>query len=299
MSAARILVVGAGYVGEAFADLAQATGREVVACTGSDESARTLAAAKRYQVSVCDASDSGSVARVRSERGEFDLVLFSASSGRGGADRYRSVYLEGARNLAAVFPDAHLVYTGSTSVYAQTDGSWVDEGSAAEPDRETGKLLVQTEQVVTGAGGTVARLAGIYGPERSVLLRKFLAGTAVLEGDGSRWINQAHRNDIVRALWTLGERPGMTAGQIFNVCDDQPLQQHECYGWLARHYGRQLPPPAPPDYDRKRGWTNKRVSNARLRALGWTAAFPAFLDAVRAGLDPGQAAADSASADSA
>ena len=299
MSAARILVVGAGYVGEAFADLALANGREVVACTASEESAHALAATKRYKVSAADVSGPGSMDRVRSQSGEFDLVLFSASSGRGGVDRYRSVYLGGARNLAAVFPDAHLIYTGSTSVYAQTDGSWVDEASATEPDRETGKLLVQTEQVVTGAAGTVARIAGIYGPGRSVLLRKFLAGTAVLEGDGSRWINQAHRDDIVRALWTLGEQRGTTAGRIFNVCDDQPLQQHDCFGRLARHYGRPLPPPAPPDYDRRRGWTNKRVSNARLRALGWTAAFPAFFDAVRAGLDPGQAAADSALADSA
>ncbi len=299
MHPSRILVVGAGYIGEAFADLAHANGREVVAFTASEESSRVLATTKSYKVAACDVSIRESVDRVRSEQGGFEMVLFSASSGRGGADRYRSVYLEGARNLAAAFPDAHLLYTGSTSVYAQTDGSWVDETSPAGPDRETGKLLVQTEQVVLGAAGTVARLAGIYGPGRSVLLRKFFAGTAVLEGNGLRWINQAHRDDIARALWTMGEQSALTAGQIFNVCDDRPITQRDCYEWLAAHFERPLPPLAPPDYDRKRGWTNKRVSNARLHALGWTPDFPSFFDAVQAGLDPGHPMAGSARADSA
>ena len=224
-------------------------------------------------------------------------VLFSASSGRGGAERYRAVYLEGARNLAAVFAGARLLYTGSTSVYAQTDGGWVDESGPAEPDRETGRLLRETEEVVLAAGGTVARLAGIYGPGRSILLRRFLAGQAVIEGDGGRWINQAHRDDIVQALAMLSRTPDAVGPAILNVCDDRPLTQLECYTWLAKHFGRPLPPVAPPDYDRKRGWTNKRVSNARLRALGWAPRFPSFFDAVASGLDPGQEKSGAASAD--
>jgi len=131
-----------------------------------------------------------------------------------------------------------------------------------------------------------------------VLLRRFLSGQAVLEGDGSRWINQAHRDDIARALATLEGSDAASAPAIFNVCDDRPLTQLECYTSLAGHFQRSLPPGAPPDYDRKRGWTNQRVSNARLRALGWVPRYPSFLAAVEAGLDPGSseagAAADSA-----
>ncbi|OAI43303.1 hypothetical protein AYO41_02160 [Verrucomicrobia bacterium SCGC AG-212-E04] len=283
----RILIIGAGYVGEAFAEFAHAQGCELLACTATPESARALAATKLYPVLACDVSNREQVGRARSEHGEFDLVVFCASSGRGGADRYRTVYLEGARNLSAAFPKSHLLYTGSTSVYAQTDGSWVDEISAAEPDRDTGKILLETEQVVRAAGGTVARLAGIYGPGRSVLLRRFLAGRAVLEGDGLRWINQAHRDDIVQALWCLGVSRTSPGGGIFNVCDDCPLTQRECYEHLATKFQRPLPPVALPDYDRKRGWTNKRVANARLRELGWSPRFPSFLDAVDAGINPG------------
>jgi hypothetical protein len=43
------------------------------------------------------------------------------------------VYLEGCRNLIAAFPGVRLLFTSSTSVYAQTDGAAVTEESAAEP----------------------------------------------------------------------------------------------------------------------------------------------------------------------
>jgi hypothetical protein len=41
-----------------------------------------------------------------------------------------------------------------------------------------------------------------------------------------------------------------------------------------------LPPSGPIDPNRKRGWTSKRVSNAKLRALGWVPQFPSFFEAV-------------------
>ena len=75
------------------------------------------------------------------------------SSGRGGgAEAYRRVYLEGARNLSAAFRAARFVYTGSTSVYAQTDGSTCRRRKpGCEPDRETGRILLETEAVVLAA----------------------------------------------------------------------------------------------------------------------------------------------------
>ena len=67
---------------------------------------------------------------------------------------------------------------------------------------------------------------------------------------------------------------------IFNVSDDTPMPQREIYAWLAQRFARPLPPSGPIDLNRKRGWTSKRVSNAKLRALGWTPKFPSFFDAI-------------------
>ncbi|MDR3404492.1 MAG: SDR family oxidoreductase [Chthoniobacter sp.] len=276
----KVLIAGCGFVGLATARLFVRHGWEVIGCTHSEESAAKFAAAKfageKFKVVACDISDRAAV-EAHASLGPLDAVVHCASSGRGGAEAYRRVYLEGARNLTAVFASAQVLFTSSTSVYAQTDGGWVTEDSAAEPDRETGRLLRETEELVLAHQGIVARLAGIYGPGRSVLLRKFFDGTAIIEGDGAKWINQVHRDDVARALVRLAHFrvPG-----VFNVTDNQPLAQRELYAWLAQRFDRPLPPYGPIDTARKRGWTNKRVSNVRLRALGWRPRHPSFFEAV-------------------
>lgn len=269
---ARVFVAGCGFVGLALCRVLHTRGWTVTGATHSSESAAALAG-EPFRVTAADLTNPAALENL----GEFEAVVHCASSGRGGADAYRAVYLGGARHLAAAFPKAFLLFTSSTSVYAQIDGGWVTEESPAEPDRETGRILRETEDLVLAHGGNVARLAGLYGPRRSVLLRKFLSGEAVIEGDGLRWINQVHRDDVATALAALLER---RAAGIFNVCDDQPLPQREVYEWLAAHFQKPLPPSGPIDPNRKRGWTNKRVSNARLHELGWSAAFPSFFDAV-------------------
>ncbi len=280
----RVLIVGCGFVGEAAADLFHAAGWEVVGWTHSEESAARLAGVKPYPVQAHDITDAGQMTRAAREMrggGELDALVDCVSSGRGGGpEAYRRVYLDGARNLGAAFRTARFVYTGSTSVYAQVDGSVVTETSDAEPNRETGRILRETESVVLAApGGTVARLAGIYGPGRANLLRKFLAGEAVVEGDGGRWLNQIHRDDAAAALFRLAQSdvpPG-----VYNVADDHPLTQLQLYRALAVEFGQPLPPSGPEDRNRKRGWTSKQVANGRLRALGWQPRWPSFLDWAR------------------
>jgi hypothetical protein len=64
------------------------------------------------------------------------------------------------------------------------------------------------------------------------------------------------------------------------VADNLPLTQIECYRWLSEHFHMPMPATGEIDRNRKRGWTNKRVSNRKLRALGWQCAYPSFKDAV-------------------
>jgi nucleoside-diphosphate-sugar epimerase len=109
-------------------------------------------------------------------------------------------------------------------------------------------------------------------------MRKFLSGEAIIEGDGLRWINQIHRDDAARAIVHLLST-SVTPG-IYNVSDNTPATQSEVYAWLADYFHRPLPPTGNPDLNRKRGWTSKRVSNAKLRESGWQPAFPSYRDAI-------------------
>ena len=226
---------------------------------------------------TCDVADAGSVDGLP----EADAVVHCAASGKGGGEEaYRKVYLEGCRNLVRRFPRARLVYTSSSSVYGQVEGEIVTEESEALPDRATGKVLLETEDVVLRAGGVVARLAGLYGPGRSVLKRKFLAGEAVIEEDGRRFINQIHRDDAARAVFHLISMEEFPIGEVFNVSDSETLTQKGVYEGMARIFGKEMPPSGPRDLNRKRGWTHKSVSNAKLVRAGWEPKYPSFLDAV-------------------
>jgi len=49
---------------------------------------------------------------------------------------------------------------------------------------------------------------------------------------------------------------------------------------LSDHFEKSLPPEGPINPNRKRGWTSKRVSNQKLRALGWEPRYPSFFDAI-------------------
>lgn len=263
----RVLIAGCGYLGVATGRLFAAQGWEVIGL------ARTARNDEAFQIVSADLADSTTLRDLP----PCDVVIHCASSGRGGVDEYRRIYLKGLRNLAQVFPAARLIFTSSTSVYAQNDGSIVTEDSPAEPTRDTGRVLREAEQIALDRGGCVARLAGLYGPARSVLLRKFLSGEAVIEDGGARFVNQIHRDDAAAALVRLATS---RATGVFNVCDDTPLTQREVYAWLAEHFTRSLPPTGAANMERKRGVTNKRVSNAKLRALGWVPTYPSFRDAV-------------------
>lgn len=266
----KVLIAGLGYVGLPLARHLLASGCEVSGLTASLESAERLRT-ESFAVYPIDIGIAAGFNRLPNRH--FDVVIHCASSGRGGAESYRAVFLKGTKNLLSSLDVGHLLFAGSTSVYAQTDGSWVSEESPAAPERETGQILLEAENLVLRHGGKVARLAGLYGAGRCVPLDRLLAGTALLEGGGHRIMNSLHQADAVNALAFLAEAK---AGGIFNISDNQPVSQREWFEWVCSLLGARLPPAGPVNLNRKRGWTNKRVSNEKLRALGWKPRYPSF-----------------------
>lgn len=274
------LIIGCGYVGEWVADLLHDAGHAVVGVTHSEDSAHRLGAVKPFAIHACDISDPISAQHLADKISVTpDVILHCASSSHGGAEMYRKVYLQGCQHLQQVFPHSKILFTSSTSVYPQTDGSWVTEESPAQPDRETGMVLRETEDFVLAREGCVVRLAGIYGPARSFVLKNFLEGKAAIEGnDGQgRCLNQIHRQDAAAALVHLmvGDYKG-----LFNVADSHPMTQRACYEHLVAKFNKPMPPVAPPNTERKRAWTHKKVSNARLLATGFALKYPGYFDAL-------------------
>jgi nucleoside-diphosphate-sugar epimerase len=276
----RILIAGCGYVGSAAADLFHAGGWLVEGWTHSQLSAAQLVN-KPYPVTPVDLTDRQ---QVNSRPQNFDLVIHCASTKGGDAGRYRQVYLNGIQNLLDRFVGATLLFTSSTSVYAQQNGELVDEQSAAEPSHEKGRLLAETEKLVLSRGGIVARLAGIHGPARSAILTNFLKGAVTVDPANDRYLNHVHRDDIAAALVLLANGTP-AANAVYNVVDDAPILRSECFAWLAQKLP-QSPGRRDGSSSGKRGRSNKRVSNAKFRAFGWAPRYPTFAAAMEQSILP-------------
>ena len=278
----KCLIVGCGYVGLPLGAELVRLGHEVFGLRRSASAENELKAA-RIKPLVADITKLSELARLPHD---FDWVVNCVSSTGGTVEDYRQVYLQGTQNLIgwlATRPPNKFVYTSSTSVYGQTDGSQVKETNPTEPAAETAKVLLETEKFLLAAvadrkvPAVVLRAAGIYGPDRGHWFKQFLKNEARIEGDGSRFLNMIHRDDLIGCI--IAALKNGRPGEIYNAVDDEPVSQVNFSQWLAATVGKYPPSSVPenPAEDRKRGVTNKRVLNRRLKMeLGYQFKYPNF-----------------------
>jgi len=278
----RVLIVGCGYVG---IQLGAELVREGHAVWGLRRSPRADPEFRKAGIVPIrmDITIPESFPRLETQ---FEWVVLCVSASGGGAAEYDAVYLQGTRNLMSwlsVAPPAKFVYTSSTSVYGQTDRSWVTESSPTAQTTETGRILVETEELLldeaskAGFPAVVLRVAGIYGPGRAYWLEQVRSGQVRVEGTGQRILNMIHRDDVVGSIITaLGRgRPG----QVYNAVDDEPVAQQSLLEWLSERLECPVASSISEELAmvKKRGLTNKRVSNRKLKEeLGYCMRFPSF-----------------------
>jgi nucleoside-diphosphate-sugar epimerase len=277
----KCLIVGCGYVGLPLGAELVRLGHEVFGLRRNVSAEKELKAAGITPLFA----DITKPETLEALPCEFDWVVHCVAAG-GDAEKYRQIYMEGTRHLLkrlSVFPPKKFIYTSSTSVYGQNDGSQIKESSPAEPESETAKILVGTEKVLLEAfqrdkfPAIILRVAGIYGPDRGYWFKQFLKNEARMDGDGSRFLNMIHRDDVVGCI--VAALKSGRPGEIYNAVDDEPVSQKNFFEWLGATLGKYPPPSVPenPAEDRKRGATNKRVSNRRLKMeLGCQFKYPNF-----------------------
>lgn len=225
----HLVIAGLGYTGRAIAVAARDAGMIVTATTRHP-------AAKRPPDGVTlipFAEASPAIATAT------HLVITAAPTEDGDP-----VLIEHRKALGAARTLRWIGYCSTTGVYGDRQGGVVDETSEPAPGSDRTRRRVAAEAAWVGSGDhravDVLRLAGIYGPGRSVF-DDLRAGTARrIEKPGHKF-SRIHVADI--AMATIAAMASASSGvRLLNFSDDEPAASAEVIAYAAALLGVAPPP---------------------------------------------------------
>ncbi len=194
-----------------------------------------------------------------------DVLLFCPTPDTRTEAGYRKTYVQALGKAMHVLKPKRVLLVSSTAVYGQNNGEWLDENSPANAETFNGKVLREAEQLcLSQPNNGVLRLSGITGPGRQMLINKALLG----EGLNNTWTNRIHSDDAASAISFL-----MVKGlpdSTYNITDNEPALQIEVANWIRQKHALPLLPMPQTQA------SGKRISNARIKALGWQPHYPSF-----------------------
>lgn len=260
----RLHIFGPGYCGTAVADAARAAGFAVSLTTRHTHDGMALRAATHVLSTVApDVS------------GDPILVEHASAIARAPSLRW-------------------IGYLSSTGVYGDRGGAWVDEDTPAAPTGVRGHRRRVAEAVWSGfAGGhavDIFRLAGIYGPGRSVF-DDLHAGHARRIIKPGHAFGRIHRDDVARAVLAAMLQQRTSGTRILNLSDDEPAESAAVVDEAARLLN--MDPPPAIEFDlaartmspmARSFWAeNRKVSSRKTQAaLGLTWRYASFREGLAA-----------------
>lgn len=190
----RTLIAGCGYVGLRLAEQLSGLGSEVTAI-------RRRWTARPEGITAVDL-DLLEPAYFHRLTGNYDFIVYCVGADDRTEESYRNAYLQGLNNLID-FTLKHspqvkrFIFTSSTSVYHQNDGSSVNEQSETSPVSFPGRIMLQAEKLLAGSGllSTIIRFAGIYGPGRNRMIERARGHGSFSEDELHTIGNRIHRDD--------------------------------------------------------------------------------------------------------
>ncbi|MBL0371763.1 SDR family oxidoreductase [Rhizobium sp. KVB221] len=273
----KLMILGAGFSGKAIGRICGSTFDSVGGTTRKQANFTTLEAAG-IQPSIFDGTQiSGALSEALRD---VTHLVQSISPGEDGDG-----FLKLVPNLKTFMPK--LVWAGYLStigVYGDHKGAWVDEEAPTTPlsARAKERVVAESQWLDAGARENIAvavlRLSGIYGPGRNAFVN-LSDGTARRLVKKDQVFNRIRCEDIGRVTAFLIERK---LGGIYNVTDAEPAPAQDVVEYAARLMGIDVPPDTPFEQAelspmaRSFYAENKRVSNARLRGIGFEFLYPNY-----------------------
>ncbi len=227
------VIVGCGYVGSRVEHLHRERGEHCRALTCSGASAAALRGrgidATAQDVAALTDDQAAALAGRR-------LYYLVPPEPRGRVDTRMRRFLA----ACAAHPPARIVSIGTTGLYGDCNGAWVDETRPPNPCADRAWRRWDGEQALrawadeTGCEVIFLRVAGIYGPER-LPLRRIRSGAPIVRRDEAPYTNRIHVEDLARLCQAamMRGRPG----RIYHACDGAPGKMTDYFHAVADFAG--------------------------------------------------------------
>ena len=274
----HVMIFGAGYSGKAIANALKDEAAMISGTTRSREKFPSLAAAGMTPLLFDGVHlDDDLIAAL----GNVTHLVQSIAPGKNGDPLLALL----GDDLKKLLPNLKWVaYLSTVGVYGDHGGAWMDETTPCRPVSARSVERVSAETAWAKAARkadaplSILRLSGIYGPGRNAFMN-FEKGTARRLVKKDQVFNRIRVEDIGAALAFLARK---NERGIFNVTDDEPCPPQDVVSFAATLMG--VEPPAEQAFEtadltpmaRSFYGENKRVSNARIRDLGFDFRFPEY-----------------------
>ena len=280
-------IIGCGYVGSAVAAHFRHKGHEVVGTTTSSE----------RLAEICDLVDHPRIYRAGDpmaddsflDRLDGVLIAMAPTTTISEEDQYEKVYGQAVPALVDALRQRkgrsplHVTYLSSAGVYGDQSGATCNELTPPDCSNNTNALLVSAETSVLALNDAsiqacVLRLGGIYGPGMDIPSYIRRAAGQSVHKNGNHINAWVHLHDIIRGVDFAFER---RLQGTYNLVDDLQFTRRQLSNALCDDDG--LPPVIWDNHDRPGARIfNARVSNARLREIGFQPSVGSMLDPVAA-----------------
>ncbi|MDX5516831.1 MULTISPECIES: epimerase [Stenotrophomonas] len=285
----HVLVLGLGYGGRHLAALLHSNG---VACSGTvrDPASAPADGLLRHRLVAGEPISAGLREAIRTA----EAIVCSVPPDADGDPALR-LLIDALGDSPAL---RWVGYLSSTAVYADRDGGWVNETSAADATDETALKRLRAEQQwqafaqARGIASAVFRLPGLYGRGRNALVQ-LAQGKARQVVRPGLVFNRLHVADLASGVQAAMQRPARDALHLLS--DDEPAPPQDVVAYAAALSGMPLPvvqawdAPEVAASLRRFYASNKRIDGRATRAaLQWQPRFTTY----REGLDDAWAHGD-------
>lgn len=267
----NVLIAGCGYVGLRVANRLHTQGHAVYGLRRFPESSEP-----------CIRWIEGDIAgrRISDSVPPIDTVILSAGLRSDTEKNYEALFVDGYTWLidqlkSNSHPLSRIIMVSTTSVYAESDGGWVDESSPVIHVKSPAKYYLAAEKMIAQSGipSVVLRMSGIYGPDRTRLIR------AVKDGKASRdtsphYLNHIHADDAAGAVAHVA---GLDNPEPLYVASDRdPADRNDVLQWISDQLRLgKIPEARKEDVKTQRGG-NKRCCSRKLAESGYSFRYPTY-----------------------